>query len=141
MPETLTVLAETGDNSQADCFLWEEREGQVLLTGLTEMGRQASRLVLPTAIQGMPVTALADGIFVGNTNLQEVVLQWQDPNTCRPGSNLLEGANTGLRLTVPRGCVGTYKLNYFWSTYSKQIEEQSQEQTEERITERITEQE
>lgn len=124
MPPYAAAAMLAGDDRDADCFLYEDRDGKLVLTGLTGLGQQREKLLIPTQIEGKPVCALADGLFAESPALRCVILQWQAPGSCTAGQGLLDGAGDALRIYVPSGCGDTYKLNYFWSVYAARIMEE-----------------
>ena len=123
MPEPAAAVHAAGDQRDAACFLWEERGGRAVLTGVTEQGKRRTSLLIPTEVAGCPVTAMESGLFAGCAALTEIRLQWPQPGSCTVGAGLLEGAPEELRIVTPAGSAGAYRLNYFWSVYAAQIEE------------------
>ena len=67
-----------GDNADADKFTYEILENAtgkyVRLTGLTEEGKKAVELTLPSDYDGIPVRTFAVGVFAGNETISKVVL-------------------------------------------------------------------
>lgn len=122
-PDMAMLTAQNGDQRDTDSFIWEVRGDQAVLTGLTQQGRDRGTLLVPTEVEGYPVSALANGLFAGCTELGSIQLQWLQPGSCTVGSGLLDDAPEKLRILVPAGCAGAYQLNYFWSVYAAQIEE------------------
>ena len=55
----------------ASSFTYTESDGCATITGYTGASTLA---ILPTEIDGIPVTAIADGAFSGNTTLREVII-------------------------------------------------------------------
>ncbi len=132
----------SGDDHDADCFLYEEQDGTLMITGLSETGRQRTALTVPASWSGKPVTALAKGAFAGAVNLESVTLQaglrtirdsgfagcdrlreiillQEDPGYCTVGPGLLEG--TDAVVIVPADRYGSYCTNYFWAVHASRI--------------------
>ena len=132
----------TGDNRDGDCFTYEERDGALTATGLTAQGMGRTALTVPSAWNGLPVTAIGANAFAGAGHLREIVIQQnirsigdrafdgcaalerivleQDvPSACRVGQELLEG--TGARVYVPASALSAYRTDYFWSAYGAVI--------------------
>ena len=118
-PALATVETARGDDSDLDCFTFQQRGNAAVLTGVTEEGRTRQTLTVPTHWQDLPVTAIADGAFAGCDRLQTIRLQNTDPTACIPGQNLLEGCSADLE--VPDGAADAYRLSYFWSGYAARI--------------------
>lgn len=139
-PPALAVPAEAGNNTDADCFTYTIRDGEAILTGLTEQGRGRNRLTIPGSFEGcgvrrLPVGVLSgplvsvtvpaniaiieDGAFADCPRLASVVMQSAAPEACSVGQELLRG--TDADILVPREAVSRYKLNYFWSPYAARI--------------------
>lgn len=131
-----------GDDSDAECFLYQLRDGSAALTGLTQEGKARETLTLPTRVEGVPVTTLSsgalsgggslirvvlqpniatieDGAFSGCPRLTEIVLQSTHPSACRVGQGLLEG--TEATLLVPEEALSAYRLSYSWAPYAQRI--------------------
>jgi hypothetical protein len=123
-------------------FTWEESDGQAILTGLTDAGRQQESLTIPVSFGGLPVRvlpadvfsgdtivkevvipegieSLADGAFSGCSSLGSIVIEDRQPSDVRPGQKLLEG--TDALLYVERDVLSAYRLNYFWSVYADRL--------------------
>lgn len=126
-----------GDTSCTDCFTYLKEESGWIIDGLTEKGRSSSCLILPASFQGEPVVGIADTLFLGNTNLQQLTVQ---PNIgtlydgmfhgCsglkrllltseKPsyvvGDALMEGAD--FVILVPDTAVDAYRRHYTWQKY------------------------
>lgn len=142
LPEALQVAPADGDDLDADCFLWEARDGAVYLTGLTAIGRERDHLAVPSVLGGLPVTAFSPDVFAGHEGLQELtlpasirriennsfagctslarlVLRQESPNQITVGDGLLNG--TDCMVIVPAGAYGLYQTSYFWSVHASRI--------------------
>ncbi|MBP5330683.1 MAG: hypothetical protein J6Y89_02405 [Lachnospiraceae bacterium] len=80
-------------NRDAAAFTWELREdvtGQYIrITGLTDIGRKATELAIPTDYDGVSVREFAADVFAGNTTIARLVLP---PNVTTIYDNSFEGA-------------------------------------------------
>ncbi len=142
MPEPEDLRVQDGNNEDADCFLYEEREGVLYVTGLTDAGRQRERLSVPAGRSGMPVVSFDASVFAGNTRLRQltlpgsirsipdgafsgcasletVTLLQEDPSLCTVGKGLLDG--TGAVIAVPREQYGNYCTGYFWAPHAARL--------------------
>ena len=143
-PEEKPREATAGAEEAADaaCFLFEERDGEAYVVGLTEEGRSRERLRLPGTLGGRPVTAFAPETFAGNETLRELtlpetlrrigdgsfrgcagleklILMGEDPSRTAVGPGLLDG--TGCRVEVPEKAYSRYATNYFWTVHASRI--------------------
>lgn len=132
----------TGDDSDADMFLYETVSGGVNITGLTEEGASRESLVLPGTWGGRPVLGISasalsgnrvvrsvtvqenirlipDGAFDGCSSLQEIILSGMKPSDITVGSRLLDG--TGAMILVPMEEVSSFVTSYFWAQYANRI--------------------
>ena len=131
-----------GNGGDADCFLYEHRDGTVHLTALTGEGEQRKKLILPGEIDGQAVTSFDPAVFSGNETIEEIVLPasvrriengsfsgcanlkkitlLQDkPSGIAAGDGLLEGTNAFVY--VPAASFGLYRTNYFWCVHAERI--------------------
>jgi hypothetical protein len=131
-----------GDSSDNDCFTYDNHNGELKLTGLTEVGRGREELTIPVSFEGIPLTAVEASVFADNTTirtitvqenivsiadnafegcsaLERVRLKGQNPEKCMVGQHLLDG--TKAMLSVDQSVLSDYKLNYFWSLYADRI--------------------
>ena len=139
-PEQAEVWA--GDDSDAGCFVLEDRGGWAAVTGLTPEGADRERLVAPSAWEGLPVAAIdaaafasgerlrelviqqnihaiADGAFDGAPALERVVMRSGRPADCRVGQGLLKG--TDAAVYVPAQALSRYRADYFWAVHAQRI--------------------
>lgn len=144
MPEPAVELAHQGDCSDADCFLFafDEKTASAWVVGLSEQGRGAEALTVPTHVRGLQVVGIAANAFDGNETLCRIVLQpgirWLEdgafrgcsrlsavvlagisPSSCSVGRGLLDGC--AARVLVDGGLLGAYRTNYFWSVLAERI--------------------
>lgn len=137
MPEFKNEIIEA-DNRDADCFLYEEKNGTWMITGISEEGRKRKELAFPgkyknkrvTAIQRQSLTkceklkkvkiyggmSLQDGCFEGCRTLSEIVLYGR-PSEIAVGQNLLDGSDALIYTKYDE----EYRLDYSWSLYSDKI--------------------
>lgn len=131
-----TVVA--GDNTHADLFAYRQEGGSWILDGLTDAGRAATALILPTEYQGRPVVGVSEALFTGNTAIREITVQpnigvlydgmfrgctglrklilaGESPSAYAVGDSLMEGAN--FLIYVPKHAIDNYRRNYFWQSY------------------------
>ena len=130
-----------GDNQDAQYFTYEEVDGGVQITGLTEEGTKQTALIVPTAYNGVAVTGFTATAFAGNTVIEEIRIQrnirliedasfsgctnlkalymaeGEAPSRCKVGMRFLEGAE-GLKVYVENDKLVDYLNDYFWSRYS-----------------------
>ncbi len=142
-PEIPARAPETGDNSDADCFTYAERENGLTITGLTEKGSSRVSLVIPSIYDGKPVVSFAANVFAGNktlsaltvgnnvrmlydrafegcTRLTRLVIPQSSPNEIGVGTALLSGADN-CRVYVPRASLDIYRTHYNWGMYRDKI--------------------
>lgn len=135
-----------GDNSDGDCFLYEDAVDGLRLAGLTAAGTEREKLTLPVSHDGMPVISLSRSVFTGNTLVREIVVQnnlrgLEDgsfdgctalerltllqpaPERCAVGTGLLEG--TDALVYVPAGRLSAYATSYFWIPHAARLREDS----------------
>ena len=149
-PAPRSAASGSGSLQDADCFLFEERDGAVRITGLTEAGQARERLTIPHEMRGLPVTTFAASVFAGNslireivvpssvvrlengsfagcTGLQSVILRQTSPSGIIPGTDLLQG--TDCVILVPAEAYSLYQTSYFWSVYGNRIRAEQEEWT------------
>ncbi len=118
---------------------------EVTIIGLTAEGKRRDALVIPTRIDGMPVTAitaetlqeashlkevtlqpnihsLPNGMFAGCDSLQRIRLQGARPMEMLVSEGLLDGAPEHVHIVVDADQVTAFKTNYSWSTYRDKIQ-------------------
>jgi len=115
-PEPALPDLPQGDNRDSGYFLYRLQGEGAILTGVTQQGKQRDTLTVPTHMEGVPVTAIADFTFDGCA-ARVIVVQTDRPVVV--GQHLLDGTQAVLQ--VPEGARDTYKLNYFWSLYAGKI--------------------
>ena len=142
MPPMAKAEQWTGDDRDGACFTYEERDGAMIVTGLTAQGMDRAALTVPSVWNGLPVSAIGTNAFAGAERLREVVIQRnirsigdrafdgcaalerivleQDvPSACRVGQGLLEG--TEAKVYVPASALSAYRTDYFWSVYGATV--------------------
>lgn len=142
MPEPAQAELWAGDDGDAGCFTYEERDGALIAAGLTPEGAGRTALTVPSAWEGRPVSGvgpgafagaeklrevtiqpnirtIADGAFRGCAALERVVMESDRPSACRVGQGLLDG--TRARVYVPRDALSAYRTDYFWSVYGASV--------------------
>ena len=128
-----------GDNSYAGYFDYEEKDNEIVLTGLKN---DLEEVVLPYRINNKIVTSFSNELFKNNksvkkitlqenitkiddysfagcTNLNSIILKQTLPSKIKIGSNLLEGTNA--RIYVPESSLSTYLSDYSWNKYASRI--------------------
>lgn len=142
MPELADVNAVSGDNSHAGYFTYEDLNGIVTITGLTQAGMEQTKLIVPVTHEGKPVTAFDPNTFAGNTTIREIVIQENisrigdnsfagctalerlelrnpAPESCTVGTGLLTATNC--LVYVPESAFSAYQTNYFWSVHADRL--------------------
>lgn len=64
-----------GDNSQSDCFLYEENEKGYTIVGLSEKGKTKTSLTLPIVYNGKAVTEFSKTVFQNNQVIENIIIQ------------------------------------------------------------------
>lgn len=131
-----------GTSEDAACFVYEERDGAAIITGLSQEGKERESLTVPALWNDLPVVSIAENAFSGGSRLQSITLQENiqaimdgafagcpllteiillsaDPSACRVGPDLLSG--TAAMIYVPPDALSDYRTNYFWSVYASRI--------------------
>ena len=130
--EEITIYS---DDSDQDCFTYEEQNGLLWISGLTEIGIQKESIIVPTKAQGIMENALKDvnvrelivpaqsfafmdGCFAGCD--LTLVLEGEDPSLYRCGNDLMRDCT--LRILVMSDARERYRLDYTWSRYASYID-------------------
>lgn len=143
MPKT-AVQTVTGDNSDESCFIYTMQDDSVIITGVTEEGKEREELTFPQKHDGKAITAvqerslkecenlrtvyvfggitLYDGCFSGCKTLQKIILQG-NPSEITVGRDLLRGTDA-LMYTEDED---SYRLDYSWAQYSDKIKKYYQD--------------
>lgn len=131
-----------GDNSDVDCFTYEDYLDGVRVTGLTEEGRGKNSFIIPATYDGKPVISFAASVFAGNTKVTEItvpanvrtlydnsfqgctrltrlVLVQENPNAIGVGTQLLSGADN-CNVYVKREVYDLFSTHYNWGAYEKE---------------------
>lgn len=118
------------------------QNSSITITGLLPESAQTSRIIIPSVIDNLSVTAIADNAFSDITGIAEIYL----PSSISSfGNNVfanssitschlklgttipyitgesLSGLNASFKILVPANRYATITTNYFWSPYSKLI--------------------
>lgn len=148
MPAMASAEQWAGDDRDADCFLFERRDGAAAVAGLTAEGKARQSVVVPAVWDGLPVTEIAAGAFADGVRLEEIVIQrsirtiadgvfadcpalerivmeQEDPAACRVGQRLLEGS--GADVYVPADALSAYRTDYFWSAYGARLQPRAEQ--------------
>ena len=141
-PETAAVILREGNNEDEDCFLYEQREESVYITGLSGIGAVRESLAVPVSRDEMPIVSfdadvfagsiylkeltlqsniriIPDGAFSGCASLKTILLFQNDPGLCSVGEGLLDG--TEAIIVVPKDQYGSYCTNYFWAPHASRL--------------------
>lgn len=136
-----------GDDSDTDCFLYQETADGMLIIGLTPQGLSKSKLILPAQHNGKPVFGFTSTVFQGNAMVEEIVIQrnistvedrsfdgctalkrltMQNvlPSQCSVGEGLLTG--TSASIYVSAESLGRYKTSYFWAIHAARIQSETE---------------
>ncbi|MBR0354230.1 MAG: leucine-rich repeat protein [Oscillospiraceae bacterium] len=142
MPPIAEAALSAGNNGDEACFRYEKTDNGWQITGLSEEGRDRTKLTVPTAHEGLPVLGFSaetfagspvleeltlqenirqipDGAFSGCTALARIVLTQTAPAACSVGRGLLDG--TDVRIYVPDGCLSAYATDYFWAVHARRL--------------------
>ena len=137
-PPLASAAAFTGSDTDAACFLYEGNA----ITGLTPEGLTREELTVPSRIDGQEILILREGAFAGASSLKEIriqrnivsledgafrdcpqlsriLLDQEQPSSCRGGQDLLAG--TEALVYVPPASLAAYRTDYFWSLYAGRI--------------------
>lgn len=132
-----------GDNSDAEYFTYEENDGELTVTGLTEAGKKKAKLTVPCTVEDKPVKFISENTFVQNDVLEEIIIQKSvvrlrdgtfkgcsriekiiilnpEPASLSVGWGLLQGV-TGCRIYVPAEKFSAYTGDYFWGHYAEAL--------------------
>ena len=140
MPKLRSASGFAGDDRDADCFVFEETDGNLAVSGLTDAGLAKASLTVPSSFRGQPVTRILEGAFAGS-GLKEIVIQenirlihdgafrdapqlsvirlLQERPACTVGQNLLYG--TDARIYVSDAALSAYRTDYFFSPFANRI--------------------
>lgn len=133
-----------GDNSFADCFEYGLDGDGYIITAMKASAKDKESITVPYSYNGKPVVAFRTGVFAGNANLRELVIQENinvlyngsfdgcsrlnklvlkncDPSQIGVGQKLLHGADE-CKIYVSESAFGAYVSNYFWSFYAERLD-------------------
>jgi len=63
-----------GDNSDLDCFNYEEEADGYRITSMTEKGLTRDMIIIPSTYNDKPIIAFDAAVFQGNTKIAEIVV-------------------------------------------------------------------
>ena len=133
----------------AACLVTEMSGGMLTVTGTTELGKSQSVLVIPAAIDGVPLKSIAEGAFEGCQKLKTVYINadcsisylnngafkgaislsriviGKKHSEITVGNGLMDGAPSGAKISVPAEYFGDYTTDYQWGAFSARIVKQS----------------
>lgn len=91
-----TPDGESDDAASAERFFFEETDGAIMITGLTE--ETVSDIVIPRKINGLPVKAISDGAFINRKDLKTLSVP-----ACveKIGYGALSGCSAIVSVTLP----------------------------------------
>ena len=141
-PESTAFVLREGNIEDEDCFLYENRDGNAVIVGLSNLGTMRESLTVPVSHEGMNVVSFDVSVFTGNVYLKELTLQnniriildgafsgcaslktillfQDDPGLCSVGEGLLDG--TEAVVAVPKDRYGSYCTNYFWAPHAARL--------------------
>lgn len=133
-----------GDNSCADMFTYVKEGNYCIVTGLTDVGKLAEKIVVPYSVDGLVVKSFNEDVFSNNKNLrsvtlqknisrlpdrafyncdnlQEIVLLHSAPSEISVGYRLLDGTPNDCNIFVEKAALSKFKNNYFWGRYAKRL--------------------
>ena len=143
MPQAASAPIWTGDDSNADCFLYEPYADGLRITGLSQSGKGRETITVPAQLDGLPIRSFSAGTFSGNATLriltlsrnltsipdnaffgcnalERIIITSHTPSACSVGKHLLDG--TSADLIVPVSSYSAYATDYFWSPYAARME-------------------
>ena len=134
---------EEGDNSDIDCFNYEEDSDGYSVISLTEIGKNKTSLIIPSTYNDKPIISFKADVFKNNTtisevlvptnirglfdysfdgctNLMRIVLQNTDPNKINVGMALLDGA-PNCNIYVKEAVYNNFVNHYNWGYYRNKL--------------------
>ncbi|MCD8088983.1 MAG: leucine-rich repeat domain-containing protein [Oscillospiraceae bacterium] len=144
-PTPTPEVEETGSSEDAEYFIAEAYSGGdgLILTGVTDEGKQQDTLEVPWEIDGEKVLAIDEGCFDGcqvksiyiqsnierimagafgtTTSLTGIYIDAQGGGILVPWTGLLDGAPSRARIYVSRENYGSFIADYFWGNYNDRI--------------------
>ncbi len=113
IPEIPVPTVYAGDNRDAGCFLWDkyaDASGDyIMLTGLTEEGKTAAELIIPSDYDGVPVRSFSADVFAGNSTVSRLILS---PNVTTIYDYSFDGAERLTELIFMHDNVLRLKIGY-----------------------------
>lgn len=132
-----------GDNSDLDCFNYEEEADGYVVTSLTEKGLEKTTVIIPSTYNEKPIIsfdaavfqnnktiteivvpanirALADFSFKGCSNLTKLIIQHASPSLLNVGTSLLEEADN-CYVYVKSDAYDIFANHYNWGYYRNKL--------------------
>lgn len=118
--------------------------GSWTVNGLTEYGKTLTEVVIPDALAGLPVTAIAAEAFADNAVVEKIVFGKNlnsvcqkafnncsalrsiyvtslDPNTLHPSINILDGTQNCIMYVPQSAYASSYVIDYFWGALIEKL--------------------
>ncbi|MBO6261339.1 MAG: hypothetical protein J6N95_01865 [Bacilli bacterium] len=132
-----------GDNSDLDCFNYEEEADGYVVTSLTEKGLEKTTVIIPSTYNEKPIISfdatvfqnsktiteivvpanirtLADFSFKGCSNLTKLIIQHASPSLLNVGTSLLEEADN-CYVYVKSDVYDIFANHYNWGYYRNKL--------------------
>ena len=137
-----------GSSRDAAFFSYEAYNEGLMISGVTEEGKEQSELEVPWRIDGQKVVAIGQNAFQGCDNLRSIYIQsnitrlMQDcfdgaprlsdihidndsgANVLVPGVGLFDDVPNRVKVYVPKSSFGTFLADYFWGNYNDRLEKE-----------------
>lgn len=147
-PTPTPAPEKVGSSRDAAYFTYEVYNEGLMITGVTDEGKQQSQLEVPWLIDDQKVIAIGELAFDGCNNLREIFIQsnisriMQDAfdgaprlnaihidNTegssiLVPGVKLFDDVPSRCKVYVPEDGYGSYFADYFWGNYNDRLEKE-----------------
>ena len=131
-----------GDNSCADCFLYEISGNYYKIVGLTEKGSLQEELTIPYQVDGLYISEFSKDVFAYAKNVKKIYIQknikriydnsfygaellegiyllHDNPSEISVGFNLLVGSVANIY--VDKSAKSSFINDYFWGAYQERI--------------------
>ena len=132
-----------GDNSDLDCFNYQNEADGYKITSLTEKGLQKTSIIIPSTYNDKPIISfdatvfqnnktiteivvpanvrvLADHSFKGCDNLTKLIVQHDSPSLLNVGTSLLDGADH-CYVYVKSQLFDLFATHYNWGYYRNRL--------------------
>lgn len=128
------------DSSDLKYFTYEEKEKNVVITGLAESGKTRKTLQIPYIFNKKVINSFSSETFknsdveeiiiqdnikiindysFSNTKIKRIIIKNNVPNSIGIGDHLLDGSDA--LIYVPHDKLTSYKTSYAWSPYAEKI--------------------